>query len=165
MAGGADRWTTPSAGRRMGIEQSKEPSGDKRCTRGAPWTGRALGNLAHCTEPLPLSGLWEPASLEGVQWAEPLCRPFGSAYPLHPEMPSGHGAGQAWVASLLSQSAPSTSIQVSRCQGWVGTLGRGGLEVLLPPPTISPHGSFSGKRAWSQTAWVQILALSLASCG
>lgn len=86
------------------------------------------------TAPSPCLCLALGASPEGVQWAEPLCRPFGSAYPLHPEMPSGHGAGQAWVASLLSQSAPSTSIQVSKCQGWVGTLGRGaGGPAALPP--------------------------------
>uniref|UniRef100_G1LCT4 Uncharacterized protein n=1 Tax=Ailuropoda melanoleuca TaxID=9646 RepID=G1LCT4_AILME len=44
----------------MGTEQSEEPSGDEQCARGAAQAVRALGILAHCTQLLPLSGLWEP---------------------------------------------------------------------------------------------------------
>lgn len=87
--------------------------------------GLAVPLVPWLTAPTPAS-LWPlGVNPEGVQWAKPLCWPFGLVYPLRPEAPSGSGAGQAWVASLLSQSAPSTSIQVSRWQGWVGGFGRG----------------------------------------
>lgn len=96
----------------------------------APWPAAP----SHCTF------LALEASPGGVQWAEPLHWPFGLAAPLHPEAPLGSGAGRAWVA-LSAFPVCTSHIQVSRWQGWVGFLGRGGLGVPAAPHA-SPHGSF-----------------------
>lgn len=81
--------------------------------------------------------LWRPV-LRGPAGRASSLGLLGLADPLRPEVPSGSGAGRAWVTCLPSQAAPHS--QVSRWQGWMVALG--GVEVPAAPTHHHTAGFF-----------------------
>lgn len=111
-------WPPPDfwPGLRPGGAWSPWPGGADRhqmggqcCLLGTGWTQRRPRSRLGMSsmEGLPPEGLclrypapapfWLGANPEGAQWAKPSEGLWGLAHPLHPEAPSGSGAGQAWV--------------------------------------------------------------------
>lgn len=112
-----------------GWDQSEEPSRHEQRGRGTSGAGCAP-STSSC------SFLALETCLEGPSGQGPFPGLLGLADPLHPEVPSGSGAGRAW--GRLFAFPGCTPLPGKQVAGLDGCLGRGWPRSLLPLP-VSPQ--------------------------